>query len=45
MPSQMPSFLAAYSATEGRLFSPGQARGAAFGYAGVMLLALALTVP
>jgi di/tricarboxylate transporter len=45
VPSQLPSFMAASSATEGRLFTPGQARGAAFGYAGVLLVALALTVP
>jgi CRP-like cAMP-binding protein/di/tricarboxylate transporter len=45
VPSQMPSYLAAYSATEGHLFTPGQSRRAAFGYAAVLLVALTVTVP
>ncbi|HEV7664082.1 MAG TPA: SLC13 family permease [Chloroflexota bacterium] len=45
VPSQMPMYLAAYSASEGRLFSPLQSRNAAFGYLAVTLVGLALAVP
>ncbi len=45
VPSQMPSYLAAYSASEGRLFSPSDAQRAAFGYAVVLLGALTVCAP
>ena len=44
-PSQTSPYLIAYSASEGRLFSHAQARSASFVFTGVILLALALTVP
>jgi hypothetical protein len=42
---QTPSYLVAYTSSEGRLFSHNQARIAGFGYAIVVLLGLALSVP
>jgi hypothetical protein len=45
IPSQVPMYLGAYSASEGRLFSPDQARRAAFGYVAVLVVALVLSVP
>ena len=42
---QTPSYLVAYTSSEGRLFSHSQARLAGFGYAIVVLLSLALSVP
>ena len=45
LPTQMPSYMAAYSATEGRLYTPGHAQLAAFGFIAVLLVALAVTVP
>jgi CRP-like cAMP-binding protein/di/tricarboxylate transporter len=45
LPSQTPSYLASQSASEGRLYSPGQARCASLAYAVVTLAALALTLP
>ncbi len=45
IPSQVPMYLGAYSASEGRLFSPSQSRRAAFGYLAVLLVALAVSVP
>src|SRR5262249_54166847 len=44
IPSQTNSYLVAYSAAEGRLFSHAQGRLAAFLYAGVTLIALAVCV-
>jgi hypothetical protein len=43
--TQTPSFLVAYSATEGRLFSHAQARTAGFGYLLLVLLGLGLSIP
>src|SRR5205823_4297130 len=45
IPSQVPMYLGAYSASEGRLFSPGQSRRAAVGYLVVLVVALSGSVP
>jgi hypothetical protein len=45
LPQQTNSYLTAYSASEGRLFSHGQARQAAVGYTLVTLIALILVLP
>jgi len=45
LPSQMPSFLAAHSASEGRLYSHAQARLAAAGYVAVLAGGLLACVP
>jgi hypothetical protein len=45
MPQQTNSYLTAYSASEGRLFSHGQGRLAAVGYTIVTLVALILVLP
>ena len=45
LPTQSASYLVAFSVTEGRLYSHGQARWIAFSYAIITLLALALAVP
>jgi hypothetical protein len=45
LPSQTPSYLVAQSASEGRLFSHGQARRFAVAYAGLTLAGLALSIP
>lgn len=45
IPSQMPMYLGAYSASEGRLFSASQSRRAALGYLVVLLIAATLSVP
>jgi hypothetical protein len=44
-PSQTPGYPLAYSAAEGRLFTHTQARRAALGYVGVVLVSLGLSVP
>ncbi|HEU5315369.1 MAG TPA: cyclic nucleotide-binding domain-containing protein [Chloroflexota bacterium] len=44
-PAQLPGYQVAYDASEGRLFSHGQARAVCAAYYGVTLLALALCVP
>jgi di/tricarboxylate transporter len=43
--TQTPSYLVAYTSSEGRLFSHDQARLAGIGYTVVVLLSLALSVP
>lgn len=45
LPKQTTSYLVAYSACDGRLYSHGQAQRVAFAYAGLTLLGLALSVP
>jgi hypothetical protein len=45
IPNETNAYLVAYSASEGRLFSHGQARRVAFGYAAVVLAGLALSIP
>jgi di/tricarboxylate transporter len=45
IPSETNAYLVAYSAAEGRLFSHAQARRVAFGYAVVVLVGLALSIP
>ena len=45
IPSQVPMYLGAYSASEGRLFSPLQSRRAALAYLLVLLLGLVVSVP
>ena len=45
IPSQVPMYLATYSASEGRLFGPAQSRRAAFGYLAVLLVGLVVTLP
>ena len=45
LPSQTTSYLAAYSATDGRLFSHGQARTFAFVYTGMTIVGLLLVLP
>lgn len=45
LPPQTTSYLVAYSACDGRLFSHAQASRAAFGHAAVTLTGLALSVP
>jgi di/tricarboxylate transporter len=45
VPAQTSNYLAAYSASEGRLFSPSQARRAAVGYLVVMAAGLTVSVP
>ncbi len=44
-PAQTTSYLVGYSAVEGRLYSHGQARRAAFGYLVVVLAGLVCTTP
>jgi di/tricarboxylate transporter len=45
LPNQTPTYLVAYAASEGRLYSHAQARRAAFGYTVVTLLGLVVSVP
>jgi len=45
LPSQTVSYLVARSASEGRLFSHGQAQRFAFAYTALVLVGLAVSVP
>jgi hypothetical protein len=45
LPAQSPEYMAAYAAAEGKLYSHQQARRVAFGYAGLVLAGLAVSVP
>jgi len=45
IPKQTTSYLVAYSATDGRLYSHAQAQRVGFAYAGLTLIGLALSVP
>jgi divalent anion:Na+ symporter, DASS family len=44
-PSQSSPFMTAYAASEGRLYSPGQAARVNFAYTAITLLGLAVSVP
>ena len=45
LPRQSPEYMIAYSGTDGKLHSHAQARRVAFGYAGLVLAGLAVSVP
>jgi hypothetical protein len=45
LPAQTPSYLVAYAATDGRLFTHAQAKLAAFAYTAVVIAGLSVSVP